>query len=163
MITSLLRLFSNAEDTRRLRSEIVSLRRQVSALSWDEPFGMLTRTAFLQHCRELLPASRLIAFIDLNEIGLLNHRYGYQDVDRRIRASFSMFQRSPHVAARWYSGDEIVILFAENSDPASLIERLRRAAGVNGLSFVCAWGDWTCWREPVETAIQRLSTQVETV
>ena len=51
------------------------------------------------------------AFIDLNHIYELNEHLGYNEVDRRVKEMFSVSFRRSDIVARWYSGDEIVILF----------------------------------------------------
>ena len=54
---------------------------------------------------------RWVAFIDMNKIHELNEELGYTEVDRRMKETFSVPFRRSDVVARWYSGDEIVILF----------------------------------------------------
>lgn len=134
--------------------EIDELRRRVTELSWDDTFGMWTRQAFLEFCRVMPRGLRTLAFIDLNDIHALNDHYGYSEVDRRIRATFAIPFRRSDLVARWYSGDEIVILFDSDRTGAEWkISELREAARRSGLTFVCAVGEWDVGRQPIEEII----------
>lgn len=143
-----------------LRREIKNLRRQVEELSWDEPFGMLTRGAFLQHCRVMPRGLRVVAFIDLDEIHSLNRDRGYTEVDQRVKATFSIPFRRSDLVARWYSGDEIVILFDSDMDGAELkIAQLREAARKNGLTFTYEIGGWGVGHQSIINVIDDLSNK----
>ena len=138
--------------------EIDELRRRVVELSWDYSFGMWTRQAFLEFCRVMPRGLRTIAFIDLNDIHTLNYHYSYIEVDRRIHTTFSIPFRRSDIVARWYSGDEIVILFDSDRTGAEWkISELREAARRSGLTFVCALGEWEVGRQPIEEIIATLS------
>jgi len=134
------------------------LRQQVEELSWDEPFGMLTRPAFLQYCRQLPGKPRWVAFIDLNDIGCLNRLHRYTEMDRRIRALFAGIHERQGIAARWYSGDEIVILSSGARNPhATMMDLVFRGREV-GLEFSFQTGVWDSRRETIEMAIEALSS-----
>jgi hypothetical protein len=140
--------------------EIECLQERVTALSWYEPFGMLTRNAFLQHCRELPPSGRRIIFIDLGDIGNLNNRYGYVEVDRRVKLIFTNFQIPGVTIARWYSGDEIVMLFDDLRDPGYWITKLNRIAQQYDISYVYETGVWEVAEQTIEEVIRELSSRV---
>ena len=113
------------------------LRRQVKGPSWETSFGMWTRGAFLQFCH--MP--RVIAFIDLNHIHELNEQLGYNELDRRVKEMFSVPFRRGYIVARWYSGDEIVILFDSDLTVAQQkIEQLRSSAAEQERTFYCEIG-----------------------
>ncbi len=154
------RQVSKPPRKKNLNRKILSLSQLVAELSWDEPFGMLTRNAFLQFCRRLPPAARRIAFIDLNDVGEMNLLYGYTEVDRRIQRVFAIFHGSGDIVARWYSGDEIVILFAGESDPIQKLNSLRLAAQTEQLTFFEQSGVWDSALGPVECAVLALSNQI---
>ncbi|HSF82993.1 MAG TPA: GGDEF domain-containing protein [Anaerolineales bacterium] len=144
-------------DWIQYRDENRKLRQQVAELSWDEPFGMLTRPAFIQYCRGLQSKPRWVAFIDLNSIGSLNLLHGYTEVDRRIRSVFADFRKCRDITARWYSGDEIVILFGGSRNPqAKMMDLVSRARQV-GLEFIFETGVWDARLESIESAINTLS------
>ena len=150
------RLFGFAE-------EIESLRKQLEELRWDTPFGMWTRGAFVQICRVMPRGLRYLAFIDLDRINELNEQLGYSVVDDRVRATFSVPFRRSDVVARWYSGDEIVILFDPDRQGAELkIGELYRSAERFGLTFAHAIGDWNVGQESVEDAVPRISKHIAT-
>ena len=141
--------------------EISDLRKQIKELSVDPAYGMWTRPAFNQFCQVMPRSRRVIAFLDLDNIHDLDQDLGYSEVDRRIQIIFSVPFRRSDVVARWYSGDEIVILF--DSDRAGA-ERKLAELGVSsegqGMSFKYAIGEWNVGQEPVEDVVEKLSDQV---
>lgn len=140
-----------------LERELRELKGQVRELQWDTAFDMWTRAAFLQLCRLMPRGERTIAFIDLDDIHGLNHSLGYTEVDRRIRETFALQLRSSDIVARWYSGDEIVILFDSDSDGAKKkIADLERRAKRHDLSFVWDVGSWDVGRQDVVDIITAL-------
>jgi len=141
--------------------EIDHLKERIRSLSWDSAFGMWTRGAFLQFC-ELMPrTSRWIAFIDFNDIHRLNMPRGHRWVDERIRQTFSIPFRASDIIARWYSGDEIVILFDGEREGADLkLAQLEGSAAEQGLSFEGALGRWRVGREDLTEVVDELSAEV---
>lgn len=141
-----------------LRDKNRKLLQQVAELSWDEPFGMLTRPAFLQYCYQLPGKRRWVAFIDLDNIGSLNLSHGYTEVDRRVRTVFAGFHHRQDIVARWYSGDEIVILFSGANNPfATMVELLSEARKVE-LAFIFQIGVWDSNVDTIENAINELAS-----
>ena len=138
--------------------EIQRLREQVQELSWDTSFGMWTRGAFLQFCHVMPRSARIVAFIDLDDIHKLNQQFGYTEVDRRVKAAFSVSFRRSDVVARWYSGDEIVILFdADMSGAERKIDELINFAYNQGLSFKYELGEWIVGKTPIEDVIKEMA------
>ena len=142
-------------------AEIESLREKVRELSWDDAYGMYTRPAFLQFSQVMPRGRRILAFIDLDDIHRLDQELGYTEVDRRIKAMFSVSLRRSDVVARWYSGDEIVILFDSGRIGAERkLEELAASGRTEGLSFKYAVGEWEVGKEPVEDIVEQLSRDV---
>jgi hypothetical protein len=137
--------------------ELNSLRRKVQEYSWDDPFGMWTRKAFLDFCGQQPARRRLVCFLDLVEIGHLNLKWGYSEVDRRIKAAFSSLSPGDDFVARWYSGDEIVILFSPGRPIGPKIRRLEESARASELFFHMEISFWDAGQEPVVEVINRLS------
>ena len=141
--------------------EINSLRERVRELSWDSAYGMYTRPAFLQFSMVMPRGTRWVAFIDLDKIHTLDQELGYTEDDRRIKATFSMNFRRSDVVARWYSGDEIVILFDSDREGADRkMEELALSARHEGLSFKFAIGEWAVGKESADDVIDALSENV---
>ena len=141
--------------------EIAELEEKVKALSWDTAYGMWTRGAFLQFCQVMPRGRRTVVFIDFDEVHIHNRDHGYTEVDRRIRASFSVPFRSSDLVARWYSGDEMVILFDGDHDFAeSALRELEESAKSNGLTFKCEIGIWEVGKRPVEEVVEELSNKI---
>lgn len=141
--------------------EVKELREQIRALSWDSAFGIWTRGAFLQFCEVMPRGQRVLAFMDLNHIHELNEALGYSEVDRRVKATFTLPLRRSDVVARWYSGDEIVILFdSERSGAERKMAQLSEAAAHHGLTFDFEIGEWQVGRREVEDVVAALAQQV---
>lgn len=141
--------------------EIAGLRDKVRELSWDDAYGMYTRPAFLQFAQVMPRGRRIVAFIDLDNIHRLDQELGYTEVDRRIKASFSMSFRRSDVVARWYSGDEIVILFdAERIGAERKMDELAASSRRQGMGFKYEVGVWDVGKEPVEDVVDELARKV---
>ena len=147
-----------------LDTELKELRQRVEELSWDSAYGMWTRGAVLQFCQVMPRGTRTILFIDLDKIHVLNNELGYTAVDARIQASFSAISlRRSDLVARWYSGDEIVILFDSDRPFAdSKIADLQESAKAQGLSFTYAVGEWDVGKESIEEVVKELSDRIAT-
>lgn len=129
-------------------AEILGLREKVRELSWDDAYHMYTRPAFLQFAQIMPRGRRILAFIDLDYIHRLDQELGYTEVDRRVQSTFSVSFRRSDIVARWYSGDEIVILFDSERDGAERkMEELAVAGRAEGLTFKFAIGDWDVGKE----------------
>lgn len=139
------------------QGEIEDLNRQVSELSWDEPFGMLTRKAFLRVCQAITSGNRTVIFVDLDNIGNLNLQIGYTEVDRRIRSTFARLRNPGELVGRWYSGDEIVIVSDSQQGATWEIEELYRTANNYGISFTSAIGEWEPGKSSILEVVERLS------
>lgn len=139
--------------------ELDSLRSKVAELSWDDTYGMLTRGAFLQLCRVMPRGSRVVCFIDLDDIHNMNHVHGYTEVNRRIKNTFSIPFRRSDLVARWFSGDEIVILFDGDLDGANhKIEQLQKSGAENGISFTYEVGTWEVGKQSIQDVFKVLAS-----
>jgi GGDEF domain-containing protein len=143
------------------QQEIDELTRKVREMSWDDVFGMWTRAAFLQFCRIMPRGERAVALLDLDRVHDLNARLGYAEVDRRVKASFSIPLRSSDIVARWYSGDEIVILFDGGPESAAAkLEALRESAQANGITFAHESGTWSVGRQDIVEVVSALAARM---
>lgn len=138
--------------------QIRELEKRVQELSWDEPFGMWTRGAFLQFCRVMPRGERVVVFIDLDDIHDKNILLGYAEVDKRIKAAFDIPMRRSDIVARWYSGDEIVVLFdSDRAGAEKKVEEIRSHATGQGLTFRYNIGTWRVGVESIVDAVGKLS------
>ena len=143
------------------QAEIERLQVQLQDLSWDTAFGMWTRAAFLQFCHVMPRGRRILLFLDLDGIHGLNERYGYEQVNQRIKTSFSVSFRRSDVVARWFSGDEIVILFDSDALGAERkITQLQESAREQGLTFKYEVGEWVVGKQAVEDVVEELGRKV---
>lgn len=144
-----------------LEESLDALKEHVQRLSFDDAFGMLTRPAILHHAAKLPARMYFVLFFDIDGTGALNQRLGYEEVNRRVRASFAPAFRITDLVGRWYSGDEILAVIPHDSRMlVGLIARLSRQAEANGLSFTYAF---IAWGHPEETLLAtagRVSTHV---
>jgi GGDEF domain-containing protein len=141
------------------QEQIDSLNRKLEELSWDSVFGMWTRTAFLQFCRVMPRGVRTVVFIDLDGIHALNESLGYAEVNRRVKTTFAIPLRSSDIVARWFSGDEIVILF--DNDPQSArrkIAALQDSAASQSLTFAWEMGTWEVGVQGIGEVIDGLAS-----
>ncbi len=144
-----------------LQRHIEELHHAVDELSWDQPFGMWTRNAFLRMCGVMPRGTRAVAFLDFRDIHGLNERLGYVAVDERVKTIFSVPMRRSDLVARWYSGDEIVIVFdADIGGARQKMEELHRAAVEMGMAFDWATGAWEVGRQTVSAVVEELMEQV---
>ena len=140
--------------------KIEVLEEQIEHLRWDTTFGMWTREAFLQFCQIMPRGKRILAFIDLDQIHVLNEEYGYAEVDRRVKSTFSVPFRRSDIVARWYSGDEIVILFdSDRAGAVSKMDELNHSASNQGLSFKFVFGNWEVGKTYIEEVVEEMSSQ----
>ena len=142
-------------------AEINLLRMQVDELSRDPVFGIWTRNAFLHFCQVMPRSLRVVTFLDLDNLHKLNEEYGYDEINRRIKTLFSIPFRRSDVVARWFSGDEIVILFDADQDFAlRKIAQLEEEARLQGMSFHYQIGIWDVGKDPIEKVVNELADQV---
>ena len=138
--------------------QIADLEQQIERLSWDSLFGMWTRGAFLQFCHVMPRGDRVVAFIDLDRIHHLNEELGYDEVDRRVKAMFSIPFRRSDVVARWFSGDEIVILFDSERDGAEMkVAELVESGKDQGLSFKYEIDVWKVGITPIDDVVKEMT------
>ncbi len=143
------------------QGEIKELKEQIEHLRWDTAFGMWNREAFLQFCQIMPRGLRIVALIDLDRVHVLNEKYGYTEVDRRVKSTFSVPFRRSDLVARWYSGDEIVILFDSDRDGAeSKMEELAHWASNQGLSFKFVLGSWEVGKIYIEEMVENMSKEL---
>jgi hypothetical protein len=141
--------------------EIESLKGKISSLSWDDAFGMWTRSAFLHFCEIMPRGERCVFLLDFEDIHGLNQRIGYRAVDERINRTFSIPFRSSDVIARWYSGDEIVILFdGELAGAMHKMRELEASAAAKGLSFRWEHDQWRVGEEAVKDVVDRMAARL---
>jgi GGDEF domain-containing protein len=111
---------------------------ELNALAFDAGYGVLTRQGLDRQWRQAGRAALTfeIVFMDLDALHQANERLGYDEVDRRIRASFGL-RATDVLIARWYSGDEIVAIVPVG-DGHGTAERIQARLQANGLSMTCA-------------------------
>jgi GGDEF domain-containing protein len=141
--------------------EIEDLKGRIRSLSWDDAFGMWTRCAFLHFCEVMPRGDRCVFLLDLDGIHGLNARLGYRAVDERIRKTFSIPFRASDIIARWYSGDEIVILFDGALEGAlHKMRELEASAALRGLSFRWQHDTWHVGEESVKEVVDRMGVRL---
>lgn len=149
------------ESIDALCARITELEERVDYLSKDSVYGIWTRAAFLQFCSVMPRGLRAVIFIDFDNIHGLNEQLGYTEVDKRVRATLTLDFRASDLVARWYSGDEVVILIDGNLDIAEKkIKELLESAHYNGLGFEYTLGLWEVGKEPIEIVVNELSRKL---
>ena len=144
-----------------LFARIKELEERVEYLSKDTAYGVWTRAAFLQFCSVMPRGLRAVIFFDFDRIHNLNDELGYAEVDRRIRSTLTLDFRASDLVARWYSGDEIVILIDGDLDIAETkIKELKANARSNGLTFKYELGLWEVGKETIEVIVNELARRL---
>ena len=154
---------TTAKRVAELTRQIAMLQAEIAELGWDTNFGMYTRNALLRYCRSLENGIRQVAFADLEAIHSLNLLYGYAEVDARVRAAFDTAWRHQHIVARWFSGDEIAIVFEQEAgteQARAYMCEIENRAHAQGLGFDWALGSWEVGSESIEEAVARLAEEV---
>ncbi len=115
-----------------MQAEIDSLKAKLTAAYNDTAYGCLTRAGAFEAIT--LTGTEDIIFLDLDAMHELNAQPGgYARVDGLIRESLAALRHRDVQIARWYSGDEI-ILVVPTGDGAGAARRLRDVMRGNGLS-----------------------------
>ena len=94
--------------------------------------------------------------------------YGYaiwelmqQALDRRIKETFSVSFRRSDVMARWYSGDELVILFdADRIGAERKLGELTESARNQGLTFEHELSEWEVGKVPIDEVITAMADKL---
>ncbi|MBI3098419.1 MAG: hypothetical protein HYY93_09290 [Planctomycetes bacterium] len=145
----------------RRENSVTALKAEIDRLSYDDAFGMLTRPALLEHVTRLAPGRYCVVFLDLNGVHALNGILGMEEVNRRVRNSFALAFRHTDLVARWFSGDEIVVILPDDATATrGLTQRLQREASEHGLSFCSAAGVWNHPRDSLGEIVPRLARTV---
>lgn len=141
--------------------EISLLRRKYEKMLWDPNFEIFSRAGLDEMIENSRDEYRTVAFIDFDDIHRLNRQYGYDDVNRRIRSTLSRLAKAPEVfVARWYSGDEMVVLSGyDEATTESLVEEALRSGEHNGVPFTHQTGEWDN-STPFKDTVEELSNKV---
>ncbi len=143
-------------------AQMRNLHEQLKDLSWDTAFGMYTRPGLMALVRSNLNGEKAVVFVDLDRIHDLNSLLGYSEVDRRVKLVFSTQTRQADVlAARWWSGDEILlVLDCTPLGAYAVMDRLAQSASSQGLSFTCAIDRWDADNDDLDSVVEPLSQKV---
>lgn len=113
----------------------ILLIRQSRGLLIDPAYGCLTRHGLARRWT----GTGAILFFDIDGMRELNKRHGYAVVDHRIGGALAATCRAGEaVAARWASGDELVIWLTDIDLVPLVLPRLHRALAERGLSAMVA-------------------------
>ncbi|MBI3097798.1 MAG: diguanylate cyclase [Planctomycetes bacterium] len=139
-----------------LDREMEELRREVVRLGWDASYGVYTRPG-LERLAALQPrGDRIIVFLDFDDVHRMNDLLGYVEVNRRIRRILDTPMRRGDLVGRWFSGDEIVIVFESyRAGALNLMRRLEAVASEEGMSFTWSPTAWCKEMEPLARAVDR--------
>ena len=99
---------------------------------------------------------RFLIFIDINNLHDLNNRYGYEEMNRRIRRLLAVPIRSSDCfVGKFFSGDEVLCVTGiHREDAEAIVRKLGESAAANGLSFTCEIGVWNTEEAITEAALK---------
>ena len=84
----------------------------VTKLSFDSVFGILTRSGLELKMQNIGIFNAV--FIDFEHIKEMNEKYGYEEVNKRIREKLDKLKYPDYILGRWFSGEEQVIISVED-------------------------------------------------
>ena len=148
------------ENVHTHQEEIDHLRKQVQELSWDTAFEMWTRPAVLNLCNQIDDGMRTVVFLDLDDIGSLNLSFGYSEVDRRVRSLFAEIKDDRAIIGRWYSGDEIILIFDDDFSAQNGLSSLYNKSLECGVGFTAARASWDVGQKPIQAVMEKLSEKI---
>ena len=103
-------------------------------------------------------SKKVLVFLDFDNVHLLNKLHSYKVVDSRIKGTFSF---NADIIARWYSGDEIVIIFNTSlANSKKSLLAFEKSAKRNNLTFTSALTEWDPKSESITSAVDKLSERV---
>lgn len=129
-----------------LEEENESLKSRNEKLSIDPGYGILTRQALELEVSASEGKFNSVAFLDIDYLHSFNEKHGHDEANSRIsRAlhfrSSDMILVGNFISGKWYSGDEIAVLF--EGDPDSFCHRQEQAFESEGMSITIAWVEFT--------------------
>jgi hypothetical protein len=131
-------LFQQIEDLQKTNGElldtIAKLQNTIESMKVCPSFGVLTRQAV--DYVDFGDSTHLI-FLDFDKMGECNAKWGYSEVDKKIKQIFSVCRKSDVSPIRWYSGDEFIVV-GNFKALTKIVERLSNEAGTVGMSFTYA-------------------------
>jgi GGDEF domain-containing protein len=103
--------------------DLASCQAGYQRLAQDDVYGVYTRSGGLEEVQRQFQKDTTydVVFLDLDHMHDANARWGYAEVDRRIRETMtslslpSEFLAKDLLKMRWYSGDEIVVITAKGA------------------------------------------------
>lgn len=116
----------------------------------DKTFGIWKREYIEKRAPKKPDASKLLIFLDINDMHSLNETLGYVEVDTRINKALRVTRRN-ELIGRWYSGDEIVII-CDTVSVDSIIRRLTESFLLYGITFESASTPYVNLKSSVEIA-----------
>ena len=140
------------------------LRELETELSQDENFGILNRNGLLHFAnKQPRGITRHLVLIDIDHLHELNHRYGYEEMNRRIRSMFSIpVQGSDCFVGKFFSGDEVLcVAGVRREDAEAIVKKLEVSAAENGISFTWVMGVWKTEEDIAKVALTLAQMNLE--
>ena len=104
----------------------------IKELCYDRAFGILTRNGLEYEIKGIKDVSNLyVVWMDFCDISKLNVIYGYEEVNKKFRELFKMFEKTDDLIGRCFSGDEIIVI----TDNTDFIVDLKQESQLIGLEF----------------------------
>lgn len=129
---------SNPQEALRKKIELIQtenekLRRTLKELVYDNDYGMLTRKGF-ENTLHKFPRNQTlwITAMDICDMRGNNETHGYHKTNRLIKNTYSVLRKSD-ICARFFSGDEIILI--TTNYPARALKKLKESAQANGIDF----------------------------
>jgi len=118
--------------------ELAAIKKKYEKLLWDPSFEVYSHAGLEEIGKTLGDKYKTVAFIDFDDVRELNNIYGYEEVNRIIRDTLKELSSAAGVfIARWFSGDEVVMLSRNDKDTTENIVANAYLIGTffNGMPF----------------------------
>jgi GGDEF domain-containing protein len=128
---------------RELEAKLQHRDETIERLSLDPAYGISTRAALDIRLPLLSDRARFLVFLDIDYLHDLNQKLPgkHDEANQKISRALHVRSEDVLIRARWYSGDEIVIILS--GDPELFIERLKESFAREGMSATFGFSEYT--------------------
>jgi GGDEF domain-containing protein len=138
---------------KELEARILELERELEAkrdleaiiekLSVDPAYGIMNRPALDLEISRIKSRAKWVVFLDIDGLHNLNNTLPgkHEEANQKIRKALSIRSEDILIQARWYSGDEIIVILS--GEPVSFMSRLKASFALEGLSFTAHYSEYT--------------------
>jgi len=143
-------------------SDIEHLNQEIRELSWDKTFNMYNSAGLFRKCKNIPPGEIYgVAFVDLDCLHHLNNIYGYDEVNKKIKATFDIKKGQGDFIGRIFSGDEIFVAGAGGLERLKiLLKRITIQGRDHKISFRSSIRIWETGSCDIKTLLDEMGREL---